>query len=145
MPITIEAINGSSVFVKHGMPILMNIANSITATRRTGREMERNTKAIITNTARSTSMSSILISAFCFFAATFGVGLYSDIDMISSLCSLMARGALISMVVVNCVLPSMLLLFDRVVIKTSYNFLSGRNTADKKAGKRNKSKENQLA
>ena len=96
-------------------------------------------------TALSTSMSSILISAFCFFAATFGVGLYSDIDMISSLCSLMARGALISMVVVNCVLPSMLLLFDRVVIKTSYNFLGGRNTADKKAGKRNKSKENQLA
>ena len=74
-------------------------------------------------TALSASMSSIMISALCFFAATFGVGLYSDIDMISALCSLMARGAIISMVVVNCILPSMLLLFDKVIIKTSYHFL----------------------
>ena len=119
---------------------------AILMTTRYRKERSRgNEKLDAVTTALSTSMSSILISAFCFFAATFGVGLYSDIDMISSLCSLMARGALISMVVVNCVLPSMLLLFDRVVIKTSYNFLGGRNTADKKAGERNKSKENQLA
>ena len=119
---------------------------AILMTTRYRKERSRgNEKLDAVTTALSTSMSSILISAFCFFAATFGVGLYSDIDMISSLCSLMARGALISMVVVNCVLPSMLLLFDRVVIKTSYNFLGGRKTADKKAGERNKSKENQLA
>ena len=74
-------------------------------------------------TALSASMGSIMISALCFFAATFGVGLYSDIDMISALCSLMARGAIISMIVVNCILPSMLLLFDKVIIKTSYHFL----------------------
>ena len=74
-------------------------------------------------TALSASMGSIMISALCFFAATFGVGLYSDIDMISALCSLMARGAVISMIVVNCILPSMLLLFDKVIIKTSYHFL----------------------
>ena len=74
-------------------------------------------------TALSASMGSIIISALCFFAATFGVGLYSDIDMISALCSLMARGAVISMIVVNCILPSMLLLFDKVIVKTSYRFL----------------------
>ena len=50
--------------------------------------------------AHSASIPSILVSAFSFFAATFGVGLYSEIDMISSLCTLLARGALISMVVV---------------------------------------------
>lgn len=74
--------------------------------------------------ALSTSMGSIMISALCFFAATFGVGLYSDIDMISSLCSLMARGAIISMLVVNTILPSLLIIFDKVIVKTSYQFLS---------------------
>lgn len=69
-----------------------------------------------------TSMKSIMVSAISFFAATFGVGLYSDIDMISALCNLMARGALISMVVVLCVLPSMFMLLDGVICKTSKNF-----------------------
>ena len=72
--------------------------------------------------AHATSISSILVSALSFFAATFGVGMYSEIDMISSLCSLMARGALISMVVVILVLPAMLLAFDRVIIYTGLGF-----------------------
>ena len=72
--------------------------------------------------AHGTSIQSILVSAFSFFAATFGVGLYSKIDMISSLCSLMARGALISMITVIFVMPAMLLLFDRVIIYTSLGF-----------------------
>lgn len=72
--------------------------------------------------AHTTSIPSILVSAFSFFAATFGVGLYSKIDMISSLCSLMARGALISMVTVILVLPSMLLAFDAVITHTSLGF-----------------------
>ena len=58
-----------------------------------------------------------------FFAATIGVGLYSNIDMISSLCILMARGALISMVVVIFVLPSMFMVFDKIIVKTSKGFL----------------------
>ena len=62
-----------------------------------------------------------------FFAATFGVGLYSEIDMISSLCTLLARGALISMVVVIFVLPSMFLLLDRVIIYTSRGFRPKKN------------------
>lgn len=65
--------------------------------------------------AHASSIQSVIVSAFSFFAATFGVGLYSDIDMISSLCILMARGALISMVVVLLVLPAMYMLFDKLI------------------------------
>lgn len=74
-------------------------------------------------TAHQASAQSIMVSALSFFAATIGVGLYSNIDMISSLCILMARGALISMVVVIFVLPSMFMVFDKVIVKTSKNFL----------------------
>lgn len=74
--------------------------------------------------AHQTSIKSVFVSALSFFAATFGVGLYSNIDMISSLCSLMSRGALISMVVVIFILPSMFMLFDRIICKTSIGFLS---------------------
>ena len=63
------------------------------------------------------SVPSILISGMCFFAATFGVGLYSDIEMIGSICALISRGALISVVVVITILPSILLLFDKIVKK----------------------------
>ena len=74
-------------------------------------------------TAHKASAQSIIVSAFSFFGATIGVGLYSDIDMISSLCILMARGALISMLVVVFILPSMFMIFDKVIVKTSKNFL----------------------
>lgn len=69
--------------------------------------------------ACQTSVKSIVVSALSFFAATFGVGLYSNIDMISSLCTLMARGALISMVSVICILPSMFMIFDKLIMKSS--------------------------
>ncbi|MDY3746279.1 MAG: MMPL family transporter [Lachnospiraceae bacterium] len=74
--------------------------------------------------AHKLSMKSILISGLTFFAATFGVGLYSQIDMISSLCTLLSRGAVISTLVVICVLPALLLIFDPVIVKTSYRFLN---------------------
>lgn len=67
--------------------------------------------------ACQSSVKSIVVSALSFFAATFGVGLYSNIDMISSLCTLMARGALISMVSVIFILPSMFMIFDRIIIR----------------------------
>ena len=73
--------------------------------------------------AHRASARSIMVSAFSFFAATIGVGFYSNIDMISSLCVLMARGALISMIVVVFVLPSMFMVFDKVIVKTSKDFL----------------------
>lgn len=72
--------------------------------------------------ALSTSIPSIIVSALGFFAATFGVGLYSDIDMISSMCNLMARGAIISMLSVILVLPAMLVIFDKVIIHSSLGF-----------------------
>lgn len=72
--------------------------------------------------AHGTSIQSVLVSAFSFFAATFGVGMYSDIDMISSLCILMARGALISMVVVLLVMPAMYMLFDKIIGVTTIGF-----------------------
>lgn len=72
--------------------------------------------------AHKASMQSIIVSALSFFAATIGVGIFSSIDMISSLCMLMARGALISMVVVLTVLPSMLMIFDPVIIRTTLGF-----------------------
>ena len=68
------------------------------------------------------SIMSVLVSALCFFAATFGVGLYSNIDMISSICILLARGAIISMFVVILILPSMFMLFDKLIVGTSMGF-----------------------
>ncbi|MEG2512604.1 MAG: MMPL family transporter, partial [Acetivibrio sp.] len=72
--------------------------------------------------AHKSSMKSILISGFSFFAATFGVGLYSKIDMISALCTLLSRGAIISTIVVIFVLPAMFMIFDPIICKTSIGF-----------------------
>ena len=68
----------------------------------------------------STGMKSVIVSALSFFAATFGVGLISSIDMIGSLCNLMARGAIVSMFTVLLVLPAMYMIFDRLIIKTTF-------------------------
>lgn len=91
-----------------------------------------------TRVALSTSMKSVIVSALSFFAATFGVGLTSSIDMIGSLCNLMARGALISMVVVILVLPAMYMMFDAVILRTTLGMEAakeadaGRKTGDNK-------------
>lgn len=71
--------------------------------------------------ALGTSIQSIIVSALCFFGATFGVGMYSKIEMIGSLCSLMARGAIISMATVLTVLPAFLIVFDKIICKTTVN------------------------
>lgn len=88
--------------------------------------------------AVASSAQSIVVSALSFFASTFGVGVYSNIDMISSLCILMARGALISMVVVIFVLPAMYMVFDKVICATSAGF--GVKKKEKKANEIFKSK-----
>lgn len=75
-------------------------------------------------TALSYSMHSVFTSALGLFAATIGVGIYSDVDLISSLCILMARGALISMIIVLFILPSMLMLFDKAICKTTLGMRS---------------------
>lgn len=71
------------------------------------------------SSALSASVSSVIVSALGLFAATFGVAVYSDIDIISSLCKLMARGAIVSMFCVIFLLPAMFLLLDRVICATS--------------------------
>lgn len=76
-------------------------------------------------------MLSIITSGVSFFAATFGVAAYSKVDMIGSICTLLSRGALISMVVVLCVLPAMFLLFDKVICRTTIDFL-GKKEMQKK-------------
>ena len=62
---------------------------------------------------------SIFVSALCFFSATFGVAIYSQIDMIGAICTLLSRGAIISMLVVILLLPAFLLLFDKLIMKTT--------------------------
>ena len=77
--------------------------------------------------ALSTSIPSIIVSALGFFAATFGVGCIASVDMIGSLCTLMARGAIISMFVVIFILPSLFVLFDKLIINTSIGFKPKKN------------------
>ena len=81
-------------------------------------------KLAITDTINNCAPS-IFLSGMCFFLATFGVGVYSKIDMISSICFLISRGALISMLVVIIVLPSVLLTCDKLIMKTTKNRKKG--------------------
>lgn len=99
----------------------------MTTRYRTERYSGKDKKESIT-IALGTSIKSVITSALGFFAATVGVALYSDIGLISSLCMLLARGALISMVVVITVLPSAFMLLDKVICKTSAGFLPKDNT-----------------
>ena len=86
---------------------------------------KRETKLNSAKKALDTSTSSIFASAMCFFAATFSVYCISKVDMISSLCLLMSRGAIISMFGVILVLPSILIIFDKLIIKTTWDFKKG--------------------
>jgi predicted RND superfamily exporter protein len=86
---------------------------------------ERNagcTKKEAITIALSTSIPSIIVSALGFFAATAGVGAIASVDMIASLCTLMARGAIISMFVVIFILPSLFVVFDWIIVHTSLGF-----------------------
>ena len=78
-----------------------------------------NDKRKSVTTALATSIPSILVSGMGLFAATFGVAVYSDIDIISSMCMLMARGAVVSMLCVIFILPALLMLCDKLVCKTT--------------------------
>ena len=86
--------------------------------------------------AHKTSMPSIISSGLSFFAATFGVACYSKVDMIGSICTLLARGAIISMIVVILVLPAMFMIFDKIICKTSIDF------SEKRRRKRRNKKSN---
>lgn len=145
LPIVLVAVIEFAIFINLGIPYLTGttipfIASIVIGTIQLGStvdyaivmtsryETERGNgknKVESIKIAHRANIKSIIVSALSFFAATFGVGLYSNIDMISSLCNLMARGALISMVVVLCVLPSMFMVFDKIICKSSKNFKGG--------------------
>ena len=89
----------------------------ITTTYVNNRKTNKSKKECMINTLNYCGHS-VLVSAACFFAATFGVGVYSKIEMIGSICNLISRGALISMLFVLTILPSILLIFDNIINKT---------------------------
>lgn len=90
----------------------------ITTTYVNNRKIYKSKKECMINTLNYCGHS-VLVSAACFFAATFGVGVYSKIEMIGSICNLISRGALISMLFVLTILPSILLIFDKLINKTN--------------------------
>lgn len=90
----------------------------LTTTYLENRKIEEDKKQAMINTLTK-STNSILVSGLCFFAATFGVGVYSKLEMISSLCTLISRGAIISMFASIFILPAVLLIFDKIIFKTT--------------------------
>lgn len=97
------------------------MTNKYKKSRRNGAE-----KKEAVQSALGSSLQSVFVSALSFFAATFGVGMYSSIDMISALCVLLARGAIISFLIVAFVLPALFMIFDKVIVHTSMGFLPER-------------------
>ena len=139
VPVVLVAVIEFGIFINLGIPyytgtVLPFIASIIVGTIQLGSTVdygilettrylrERTSgseKSVAAAAAVDASAKSVFVSAASFFAATFGVGLYSNIDMVSSLCTLMARGALISMACVIFLLPAFLTLFDGIIMKTT--------------------------
>ena len=88
-------------------------------TRYKAERIAGNDKRTAVHTALATSIPSIIVSGMGMFAATFGVAVYSDIEIVSSMCMLIARGAVVSMLLVIFVLPAMFMLLDKVICKTT--------------------------
>lgn len=142
LPVILVSVIEFAIFINMGIPhytgtVLPFIASivigtiqlgatvdyAILMTNRYKRERSRGAgKREAIEIALDVSLPSIIVSALSFFAATFGVGLYSSIDMISSLCVLLARGAIISLFVVALILPAMFVIFDKLILKTSIGF-----------------------
>lgn len=139
LPVILICVIEFAIFINMGIPyytgtILPFIASIVIGTIQLGatidyailitnkyiteRENGKDKKEAI-DEALGTSIGSIIVSGLCFFCATFGVGAYSKIEMIGSLCTLMARGAIISMACVILILPSLLLVFDKLICKTT--------------------------
>lgn len=142
LPVILVAVIEFAIFINMGIPsytgtVLPFIASIVIGTIQLGATVDY--AILMTNkykrarskgaekqeaiaTALNSSLQSVIVSALSFFAATFGVGIYSSIDMISSLCSLLARGAIISLLVVAFILPAMFMVFDKLIIHTSKGF-----------------------
>ena len=152
LPVILMAVIEFAIFINMGIPyytgtILPFIASIVIGTIQLGatidyailittkyitnRKNGQNKNEAVSNALES-SIGSIVVSGLCFFGATFGVGVYSKIEMIGSLCTLMSRGAIISMVCVICILPAFLLLCDKLICKTTIGM---RKITDSKAEK----------
>lgn len=139
LPIILIIVIEFAIFINMGIPAYTNtilpfIASIVIGTIQLGATIDYailittkytdlrkagKTKKEAIDEALGTSIQSIVTSGLCFFGATFGVGIYSKIEMIGSLCALMARGAIVSMIVVITVLPALLTLFDKLICKTT--------------------------
>ncbi len=153
LPVILVAVIECAIFINLGMPYYSGtiepfiasivlgtiqlgatVDYAILLTSRFKEERNKETNKVKAMTlAIKNSAPSILTSALSFFASTIGVGLYSKLEIISALCSLMARGALISMVMIILVLPAMLLLFEKVIVKTSKGFINSNKNDNKPA------------
>lgn len=144
LPIILVAVIEFAIFINMGIPsytgtVLPFIASIVIGTIQLGATVDY--AILMTNKykkaryqgagkqeavsyALNSSLQSVFVSALSFFAATFGVGLYSSIDMISALCVLLARGAIISLLVVAFILPAMFMIFDKAICKTSVGFVN---------------------
>ena len=139
LPIILILVIECAIFINMGIPYLtgttipfissivigtiqlgatIDYAILITTKYLTMRKEGKEKKEAVTE-ALGTSISSIIVSGLCFFGATFGVGAYSKIELIGSLCTLMARGAIISVIIVITMLPAFLMLFDKIICKTT--------------------------
>ena len=147
LPVILVAVIEFAIFINMGIPaftgtVLPFIASIVIGTIQLGATVDYailitnkykkaryqgNGKKEAVSSAMNSSLQSVFVSALSFFAATFGVGLYSSIDMISALCVLLARGALISLLVVAFVLPAMFMIFDNIICKTSAGFINNEN------------------
>ena len=139
LPIILIAVIEFAIFINMGIPaytgtVLPFIASIVIGTIQLGAtidyailittrykvaRMEGQDKHVAIDNALGASIQSIIVSGLCFFGATFGVGAYSQIEMIGSLCTLMSRGAIISMITVITVLPAFLMVFDKIICKTT--------------------------
>lgn len=139
LPVILIAVIEFAIFINMGIPyytgtVLPFIASIVIGTIQLGATIDY--AILITNKyidnrkdgadkktavseALRTSISSVIVSGLCFFGATFGVGVYTKIDMIGALCTLIARGSIISMVCVICLLPAFLMIFDKPICKTT--------------------------
>ncbi|MCI8833040.1 MAG: MMPL family transporter [Clostridia bacterium] len=146
LPVILIAVIELAIFINMGIPYYTNtvlpfIASIVIGTIQLGATIDYAiliTNKYITNRkdgkerksavddALGTSISSIAVSGLCFFGATFGVGAYSKIEMIGSLCTLMSRGAIVSMLCVITLLPSFLLIFDKLICRTTIGMKIGK-------------------
>lgn len=141
LPILLISVIEFAIFVNMAVPYYTNtqipfIASIVIGTIQLGatidyailmttkylEERETKNKIDAIKSSLDSSINSIFVSGMCFFAATFGVGVYSKLEMIGSLCTLISRGAIISMITVIMILPSVLLIFDKLIIKTTKGF-----------------------